>query len=157
MQIEHQKSTRATSVKNAVSAIAVCILFAPILFFTFSYDAYVWGWFFFALLFIAVEALFLQACVRNYLANDHFQCILTPHQILCHCPLVSEGDSFKLGLLDIECIEERRSVDVGSNFYYIVDRKGNKYWLTHGYGNPVQQFLDGLKTLNPKIETRVVR
>lgn len=153
MQIEHQKSTRAAALKNALSAIGVCVLVLPILCLTFRNDEYFWGWLFFAMLFIAFEALLLRTCLRNFIANEHFRCSLSPDQIFCHCPLDSQGDSFKLRLVDIQCIEERRYIEFPSKFF-LVDFTGNKYWLTYGYDNPVKKILDGLQSLNPKIEIR---
>jgi hypothetical protein len=153
--IKHQKPTREQAFKTAVAAIAICILVSPLLFLTFRYDAYFVGWFFCLLLFIAFEGLLLQVCVKNFLARDQFQCTLTSDQIICHCPLKSEGDSFKLGIFEVNCIEEKYDFDAGSR-YYLVDSKGNRFWLTHGYDNPVLRILDRLKILNPKIETKVV-
>jgi len=86
----------------------------------------------------------------NILANREFICRLNDKTLECISPVWGCGETFKLSLTEIIKIEKECWSD--SHRWYLVDKAGERYWLTTNYDNPADEFLARIRELCPSVE-----
>jgi len=134
------------------TAVATVIGMAAFLYYFFL--PWLWAeapWFLvtFAAIVLVVFSIFLYYAVVNIRANKTFICELDDDEIRCVCPVKACGESFTLRLGDVTTVERHEEGD--SHRWYLHDTTGRRYWLTSNYGNPVDEFVALLRTLNHDI------
>ncbi len=99
---------------------------------------------------IVISLLVLSLAIAKIRRNETFVCILDDELFECVCPERNRGESFRLEVEKLVCIEKVQ--DGESHRWYLQDDQGNRYWLTNAYRNPADTFVRRLRQLNPELE-----
>src|SRR5690606_15413794 len=84
----------------------------------------------FVIVLLVVVALFVLYCaVENIRAGTTFHCRLDRKRFTCVSPVKGFGDSFDLAVDEITKIGRHNATD--SNWWYVWDSQGNRFWVTN--------------------------